>query len=244
MNTTYKKPPTKTNHSSLYLKELLAILLRTKKEPIPYIIEQKHFWVLNLKLSNNAFMPRLDTECLIEQALNLLPNNKLNVLDLGTGSGTIVLSLAYERNKWNHIGTDFSLNALTIAKYNTNNLNLKTLKTVSYIFSNWFNSLYLKRYGLIISNPPYVSKKDLHLNKGYIHIEPTISLASSNNGLHILFKICISSIFFLTYGGWLLLEHGYKQGSIARSFLLSLSFKDVHSIKDYNNERITIGRML
>ncbi|PHN16233.1 HemK family protein methyltransferase [Candidatus Tremblaya phenacola] len=225
----------RSSNEYIFLNELI---LRTNiEQPID-------IWDLTLKISKAAFMPRLDTVCLIEQALILLPNNKLNVLDLGTGSGTIVLRLVYERTSWISIGTDLSLTALTIANYNAYSLGLKELKAVNYIYSSWFRSLYLKRYGLIISNPPYISIKDLHLNKGSLPIEPTISLASSNNGLQSLFNICLSSVFFLTYGGWLLLEHGYNQGSIVRAFILSLSFKGVHSIKDYSNERITIGRLL
>lgn len=236
MNTspTYKKYPANSN-GSIFLKELI---LRTNIEQPIYI------WDLTLKLSKATFMPRADTVCLIEQALTLFPNKSLNVLDLGTGSGTIVLRLAYERTRWSLIGTDLSLTALTIASYNAYRLGLKELKGISYIVSSWFRALYLKRYVLIISNPPYISIKDLHLNKGTLPIEPTSSIAASNNGLQDLFNVCLSSIFFIDYGGWLLLEHGYSQGSIVRAFILSLSFKGVHSIKDYSNERITIGRLL
>lgn len=222
--------------------QLNSLIYRRKKgEPIAYLIGTKEFWSLDFKISAGAFIPRPDTECLIEQVLRLFPIANLQVLDLGTGIGTIALSIASERPSWNIIGIDRQKIALKLAY--KNKLLLK-IKNVNFFYGNWFKYLKRKKFNLIISNPPYIDKNDKCWLVNDICFEPTNALLSKNYGLEDLITICKNSVNHLYPKGWLFLEHGWNQGKSIRSLFYKFGFHNIQTILDVGkNERVTYGQL-
>ncbi|URJ30036.1 peptide chain release factor N(5)-glutamine methyltransferase [Blochmannia endosymbiont of Camponotus sp.] len=220
--------------------QLKSLIYRRKKgEPIAYIIGSKEFWSLNFKVVPGVFIPRSDTECLVEHALNLLYKPRLNVLDLGTGVGTIALALSSERPNWNITGVDCQNRALLIARQNKISFNLKNVK---FLYGNWFKHLVGKKFNLIVSNPPYIDKHDSCLQISDMNFEPKNALISGQSGLADLTVICKLSTRHLHQNGWLFLEHGWNQGRYMRALFYKFGFTHIHTIRDYHNyERVTFG---
>ncbi|ADV33746.1 protein methyltransferase HemK [Candidatus Blochmanniella vafra str. BVAF] len=220
----------------------LLINRRSQGEPIAHIIGVKEFWSLNFKVSPGVFIPRPDTECLIEQILNLNFNSdNVEILDLGTGVGTIALTLASERPSWNITGIEQQKQALSLAHKNKL---LLDCKNVNFIYGNWFKYLKnSKKFDLIVSNPPYINKKDLHWLSKDVYFEPRNALISKNSGLSDLMIICQYSKYYLCPSGWIFLEHGWNQGKQVRNLLSKQQFINICTKFDYNNcERITCGQ--
>ncbi|WP_367670529.1 peptide chain release factor N(5)-glutamine methyltransferase [Sodalis-like secondary symbiont of Drepanosiphum platanoidis] len=226
------------------IKKLEKFLYRREiGEPLEYILKECEFWSLNLKVSNCTLIPRIESECLVEQCLYYLDNKKfLKILDLGTGTGAIALALASEQKTWNITGVDYILNAIYLAYKNSKRLKINNVK---FIYSNWFSSLKNIKYNLIVSNPPYLSLNDFFLYKKFIYFEPISSLVSKKNGFQDIFFICKNSKKYLFNYGWLIIEHGWKQGKVVRKIFLYFNFKNIKTIYDYNhNERITVGQFI
>lgn len=213
---------------------------RSMGEPIAYLVKSKEFWSLNFKVSWGAFIPRPDTECLVEQVLQLFPmSSHLNVLDLGTGVGTIALSLASERLNWNIMGIDKYKQALILANENRLSFNCKN---VEFIYGDWFKYL-KKKFDLIVSNPPYINTYDFLCLAPDIYFEPKHALISEYMGLADLIIICKHSVNHLHSNGWLFLEHGWNQGKNVRNLFYQFGFDNVRTILDYQyHERVTYGQ--
>ncbi|QCI22433.1 peptide chain release factor N(5)-glutamine methyltransferase, partial [Buchnera aphidicola] len=164
------------------------VFRRSLGEPMAYITKEKEFWSLSLRVSYDTLIPRPDTEILVEQVISKIKDKYTSILDLGTGSGAIALALASMCHDWNIIGIDKSRKALKIARINAYKLNLKN---VSFFFSDWFSHIY-KKFDIIVSNPPYISKQEIRYLKKDIFFEPFEALISNNNGLldieHIIKK--------------------------------------------------------
>lgn len=223
--------------------QLKSLIYRRKKgEPIAYIIGSKEFWSLNFKVTPGVFIPRPDTECLVEHVLGLLYTPKLSVLDLGTGIGTIALALSSERPNWNITGVDCQQQALVIARKNKVLLNLKN---VGFIYGNWFKYLVRKKFDLIVSNPPYIAKHDSCLKIKDMNFEPKNALISGQSGLADLTTICKLSTQHLYQNGWLFLEHGWNQGKYMRTLFYKFGFTHIHTVRDYQHyERVTYGKWI
>ncbi|URJ24859.1 peptide chain release factor N(5)-glutamine methyltransferase [Candidatus Blochmannia ocreatus (nom. nud.)] len=219
------------------------ITRRKNREPIAYIIGYKEFWSLNFKVSRGTFIPRPDTECLIQHTLDLFNNTvNLNVLDLGTGIGTIALSIASEQPTWNITGIDCQNQALKLAEKNKASFNLKNVK---FLHGNWFQKLMKKKFNLIISNPPYISKNDPCLKNSDLIFEPPRALISQKSGLSDLTIISKYSTQHLCHNGWLIMEHGWNQGEYIRTLLKKIKFTNICTIRDHNHqERITCGKWI
>ncbi|MEQ4986673.1 peptide chain release factor N(5)-glutamine methyltransferase [Proteus vulgaris] len=213
---------------------------RIKGEPIAYLVGEREFWSLPLKVSPATLIPRPDTECLVEQALEKLPTEPTTILDLGTGTGAIALAMASERPDCHIIGVDFQAEAVALAQENATNL---ALNNTEFMESCWFSSLSGYQFGMIISNPPYIDENDEHIHQGDVRFEPLTALVAGNNGFADIEIIIETARQFLTDKGWVLLEHGWQQGEGVRKIFTDKGYCCVETFRDYGgNERVTVGR--
>jgi release factor glutamine methyltransferase len=211
---------------------------RSQGEPMAYLLGYEEFWSLEFEVNARTLIPRPETELLVELALTKLPKEKrIYLLELGVGSGAIAIALALERPHWQIIGTDFSPDAIEVAKRNKTRhraLNLTLLQ------SDWCLNLPPLRVDGIVSNPPYIRAGDPHLKA--LRYEPESALVSGKDGLEAMRKIVHQSRDFLKEGGLLLLEHGYDQASSVRKLLESANYSEITDYCDLaNRPRVTTG---
>jgi len=198
---------------------------RKSGKPFAYIKGSQGFYDLDFIVSPSTLIPRPETELLIDIAIEKLdPEKKLKVLDLGTGSGIIAITLSEKCPKWEISATDCSSEALSIAKLNAN-------REIDFYRGSWFEPLPHKKFDLIISNPPYISQKDPHLED--LSFEPMEALVSGNDGLKDIKLIISKSPQYLNKGGLLILEHGYNQKDRIVNLLVQ-SFKNIKTFTDLN----------
>jgi release factor glutamine methyltransferase len=184
-----------------------------------------------------VLVPRPETETLVQHALELLPGDACSVLDLGTGSGAIALSLATERPHWTITGVDLSPQALTIAEENARALNLPR---IAWRLGSWFAAVPGERFHLIVSNPPYIAASDPALLN--LKAEPAMALASGPTGLEALALIIAQAPRHLLSEGWLVLEHGSTQAAAVCRLLKQHGFAAVRTFPDFSGKpRITLG---
>lgn len=213
---------------------------RARGTPVAYLLGRREFWGLDLRVSEATLIPRADTECLVETALELeLPETDARVLDLGTGSGAIALALAKERSRWSVTGTDLSAEALGVAEENARRNGLSNTR---WLLGSWFDDLNDERFDLIVSNPPYLAESDPHLQEGDLRFEPLQALVAGEAGLGDLMAIIRGAARHLVKQGWLVLEHGMAQGEAVRSLLIDAGFVGVSTRRDIaGHERVTSG---
>ncbi|WP_077342432.1 peptide chain release factor N(5)-glutamine methyltransferase [Pseudocolwellia agarivorans] len=234
------------------LTSYLALLQeRLLGKPIAYITGVKEFWSLPFYCDASTLIPRPDTEVLIEQILveveeNLekklsdTENKIISCIDLGTGTGAIALALASEKPSWDIEAIDYSENAVTLAQKNAKYLGINN---VNIYQSDWFLNVGTdKRFDVIISNPPYIDEKDIHLSQGDVRFEPLSALVAQDEGLADITKIVNQAVPYLKQRGYLFFEHGYNQGEAVRNIMLASGFSGVKTIRDYGeNDRVTFG---
>lgn len=226
-------------HSAHRFSEFLA--RRAAGEPIAYILGYRDFWTLRLQVNPAVLIPRPETELLVERSLTLGPKEEGRVLDLGTGSGAIALSLASERPAWTVTAIDTSGAALEVARANAAALGVKGIR---FLEGHWFGALASgpsnppQHFDLIVSNPPYVEEGDPALRD--LRDEPQGALTSGPDGLSAIREIVREAPDYLLPQGWLLLEHGSTQaGAVARE-LVARGFGHVRSHRDLaGHERVT-----
>ncbi len=216
---------------------------RLRGEPIYYIIGRGFFRNIVYKIYPDVFIPRFDTELMVHYAVNIIKlNNFFNILDLGTGSGVIALSIAKSCNNVFVTGVDTNISCINLAKYNSYFLNIKN---VFFVVSNWFSYFKnkKKKFDLIISNPPYINNNDVCLNiSNDLRFESYFSLFSRFNGILDIMLIIYNSFYYLNNKGWLILEHSHLHKDIVKHIFLK-KFYNVFSFRDYNNlYRFTIGQ--
>ncbi|ORU91253.1 MAG: hypothetical protein A6F71_08400 [Cycloclasticus sp. symbiont of Poecilosclerida sp. M] len=190
---------------------------RLQGTPVAYITGKREFWSRAFYVTPNVLIPRPDTELLIEIVLQKLwLNSPCKILDLGTGSGIIAITLALELDHAEITATDISSDALKVAQKNTA---FHSPKNLEFIQSAWFESINETGFNLIISNPPYIDEADSHLSEGDVRFEPRMALVSTDNGLSDIEAISIKAQPFLANNGYLLFEHGYQQGNAVKTLL-------------------------
>ena len=211
---------------------------RMSGEPIAYITGERAFWQRDFIVSPDVLIPRPETELLVENLLSRLGPGENHVVDLGTGSGAIAISVAAERPAWIVTGIDRSPDAINIAKRNA-----KDLDNVEMKIGNWCDDLMARGIDAIVSNPPYLREDDPHLPK--LRHEPIDALVSGSDGLAAIQEIIPSAYRCLNTGGLLLIEHGYnQQESVIEMYKRSL-FKRVSGMNDLNNlPRAVVGYRL
>jgi release factor glutamine methyltransferase len=223
--------------------EAFECLLRRRVtgEPVAYLIGRRGFWRFDVMVTRDTLIPRPETERLVELALERLPEAPgLRIADLGTGSGAIALALAFERPQAEVIATDLSPAALRVASSNAQALGLRNLR---FREGAWWDPLAGERFDLIASNPPYVDGDDPHLSQGDLRHEPMMALSPGRDGLAAIRILIDGAIAHLREGGWILLEHGWRQGEAVRASMTQAGLTSVHSACDLENrERITLGR--
>lgn len=216
---------------------------RTKGEPMAYILGEKEFWSLPLKVSSDTLIPRPDTERLVEVALDwankrLENQESLQILDLGTGTGAIALALASElKQKAQVLGVDFKPEVVVLAESNRQTLQIENAR---FQQSDWFSTLVNQQFDLIVSNPPYIDAEDENLQIGDVRFEPLTALVADNHGLSDLQKIIENAPLYLKPNGALFLEHGWQQARDVQHIFHQNQWKAVETFKDYANlDRIT-----
>ncbi|MDT3664577.1 peptide chain release factor N(5)-glutamine methyltransferase [Cronobacter dublinensis] len=223
------------------LTRLDALLARrVLGEPVAYLTGQREFWSLPLEVSAATLIPRPDTECLVEQALARLPAAPCRILDLGTGTGAIALALACERPDCQVTALEVIPEAVALARRNAQRLGIDN---VTVLQSHWFSALTDARFSLIVSNPPYIDGDDPHLTQGDVRFEPKSALVAPDAGLADLDTIITGARRFLENDGWLLVEHGWRQGGAVRELFTRAGYHGVETCRDYGgNERLTLGQ--
>lgn len=215
---------------------------RLTGEPVAYIVGEREFFGRLFKVTPDVLIPRPETELLVETALKHLPHDHpARILDIGTGSGCIAVSLALERPDCPVTATDISEQALNIAQENARRHHAQ----VQLLQSNLFDALGDARFDLVISNPPYIPDADPHLQHGDVRFEPGLALSAGPAGLDTLKRLVLSASDHLASEGWLMLEHGWDQQDSCHALLIESGFMKVRCLHDLaGHGRITLGQWM
>ena len=214
---------------------------RKKGEPIAYLINKKEFWKEEFFVNNDVLIPRPDTELLIEEVLKIYSKDKqLQVLDIGTGSGCILLSILKERPNFYGTGIDISKKSINVSKFNAKQLNL--MNRVKF-FNSSVDNFKIGKYDLIVSNPPYIELLNLkYLEKDVVNFEPKLALSGGLDGFSKIRKVINKAGILIKKNGKFILEIGFNQKNKVKKILKEEGFYVNKAIKDYgNNDRCIIS---
>ena len=214
---------------------------RKKGEPIAYLINKKEFWKQNFYINQNVLIPRPDTELLVEETLKLFNvNSKLNMLDIGTGSGCILLSILKERRNFFGTGIDISKKAINVARFNAK---MHQLSNRVKFYNSDVDKFLIGKYDLILSNPPYIKRQDLkYLEVDVKGFEPKLALDGGKDGFSKITKVISKTSTLLKKNGRFILEIGFGQKKKILSILKQNNFFINKVVKDYGkNDRCVIS---
>jgi len=216
---------------------------RSKKEPIAYIVNHREFWSKDFYVNKHTLIPRPETELLCENVIKLFKDKEFNFLDIGTGTGCILLSILSELKKAKGIGIDISKKAIDVAKKNSLNFNLED--RAKFIVKP-FNKIFGYKFDLIVSNPPYIKSIDIkNLKEDVRKFEPKLALDGGKEGLDVIKKVIYKSKTILKKDGLLALEIGFKQHYKVSQILKEQGFREKLLVKDYlNNIRCVFAEFI
>jgi|TARA_B110000971_G_scaffold204474_1_gene225988 release factor glutamine methyltransferase len=219
------------------------ITQRLMPTPIAYLLGEREFFSLDFKTTAVALIPRSDTELLVEATLERCPKNSpFKILELGTGTGAIAITLKIHQPSNTVTATDISPQCLELAKQNA----VRHKVDIGWILSDWFSAIEMsERYDMIVSNPPYIAQGDFYLTQGDLSAEPLLALSPGPTGMESLQQIISIAPGYLKPNGYLLLEHGYDQEVAVANLLKSNGFTNISCQYDINNlPRISIGQCI
>jgi len=219
---------------------------RVAGAPIAYILGWREFHGHRFQVTTDVLIPRPDTETLVDAALTVLPEGRpLRVLDLGTGTGCVAISIALARPMADVVATDSSAAALAVAAGNAQALGTGNVR---FLRGDWYGALGSETDGpfdVIVSNPPYIAAADPHLVEGDLRAEPAAALSPGGDGLDALRAIIAGAPAHLRPGGWLLVEHGWDQGGAVAALLADAGLVDRVDHHDLGgNHRVSGGRRM
>jgi release factor glutamine methyltransferase len=218
------------------------VACRIAGEPIAYLLGEREFYGRTFRCTPAALIPRPETELLVDVALTrIAPNESIRILDIGTGTGCIAVTLALERPRASVTAIDVSPDALALAGENAQRLGATN---IAFLESNWFAALADDaRFNVIVSNPPYIVPGNAHLAQGDLRFEPAIALADAVDGLESYRQLLRGAVKHLRSGGWLIVEHGYDQGDSVPALFRNAGFTQVDMLRDLADmPRVTIGK--
>ncbi len=206
--------------------------------PLAYLVGEREFHGLALRVNEDVLVPRPETEGLVDWALELVPEAPVQrLIDLGTGSGAVALAFKHRAAAFEVFASDRSAAALAMAQGNARHLELE----VTWLEGDWWEAVGMRQFGIAVSNPPYVAEGDPHL--GALRHEPTMALTGGADGLQALRRIVAGAPAHLVAGGWLLLEHGFDQAAAVADLLGAAGFGDIGTRTDLAGQpRLTGGR--
>lgn len=214
---------------------------RMSGEPIAYLTGRREFYGRDFTVTPAVLIPRPETELLVELALERLRPEAAELLDVGTGSGCIALTLAAERPRWKLTASDVSPAALEVCRINAGHLGLHQVRLLE---GDLLSPVAGQVFDAILSNPPYVAAGDPHLARGDLRFEPATALSAGADGLDLIRRLVGQAPGHLRPGGWLFIEHGYDQGVALRQLLLAAGFGTVSTHPDLAGiDRVTQGRL-
>ena len=209
------------------------LIRRSRKEPIAYLLGEKEFWSKKFFVNKDTLIPRPETELLVEKLAVIFKNKRVNILDIGTGSGCIIISLLSELKNSTGIAVDISRKATMVARENARKFKLSD--RVRFLNKS-FEDLYGKKFDLIVSNPPYIKRNDIkNLSDDIKKFEPRMALDGGNDGLDLIKKVIYKSKQILKIKGMLALEIGNEQIKKVSKILIDNKFRIKYVIKDYRN---------
>ena len=215
---------------------------RQAGRPVAQMLGSREFWSIKLSVTSDTLVPRPETELLVECCLNLIPAERPGrLLDLGTGTGAIAIAIASERPGIEIVATDFSEQALSVARYNAASYGYDN---IDFRFGDWFSPVAGERFDLVVSNPPYLSDQEWMLRKYELGYEPALALRAGRDGLMAIKKIVAAAPDYLLPGGWLLLEHGFRQGPAAARLFGEAELSAITTYRDLpGRPRVSEGQL-
>ncbi|PCJ86618.1 MAG: protein-(glutamine-N5) methyltransferase, release factor-specific [Thiotrichaceae bacterium] len=221
---------------------LRLVKQRQSGKPVAHLTGLREFWSLDFFVNDSTLIPRPDTETLIEFVLNKFNSDQpYKLIDMGTGTGAIAISIAKEKPDWSITASDVSFDALDLAKKNSKHHHTDN---ISFTQSNWFENINANDFDIIISNPPYIAENDPHLQQGDVRFEPQSALTSGVVGMDDIIHLCQHAKNYLTSGGYLIVEHGYNQNQLVLDCFTNNGFTLIEQSRDLSGHiRMTAGKV-
>ena len=233
--------PEKNLNEEQEVQYLQLIEQRKQGSPVAHLTRQREFWSLNFSVNDSTLIPRPETETLVEYILSKFNNKEnLTLLDMGTGTGAIAISIASEKPAWKIYASDLTEDVLALAKHNSEN---HQTNNITFIQSNWFTDIAHNNFDIIVSNPPYIASDDPHLKQGDVRFEPESALISGEIGMDDIEHLCSHAKSYLKDDGYLIVEHGYNQKQLVAECFAKNGFINIEQKQDLSGHtRMTAGK--